>query len=201
MRCNFEEEKYGFCVVIQAPDKSVSTWYGTGQDASKKWTDNDFHRERSGRQRGWDPVGTFIYDSINTFILNNTNSPRTIAFRREFYKTTVIVTEARKQGEGPWTANVNFFDLPAQEEVVPALASVTAQVHKSRTELVEAFQYYLKTYGSATGYIQIQEKMVDFQEAWNERNRVRDELSHKERVLSARENLRKAQDALRDLGE
>lgn len=201
MHFEFKEHLYGFCVIQQNKDGTVTTWFGTGKDASERWADIDFHPERLGRKRGFDPLGTFVYDSIHSYIVNNLHYPKTVAFRRDFAEgITVIVTEAHKEGDRPWEACCQYWDLPPQEHASPSMVTVSTLRHQAQRDLVRQIEAFIHTGGSATEYTACIDALLAFQQSCNDYREMKATNMLALQRAKAQADLEAAQKRLAELG-
>src|SRR3990167_8162907 len=175
--------RYGFAVTVHIRPNMPTTWYGTYADALKVWTDEDFHPERLGRKRGWDPSGTFIYDAISHFVHNNTHYPATKAMRRDFCDRTVYVTEATQIGDGPWESP-SYSDIPARRVMPVGLETVYDDKYMVQLRLYKAVDAFVAYAGSAAKYQEVEKALLDFQEVTHEYDRQRLTLQESQAIRS-----------------
>lgn len=207
----FERETYGFCVVVKddAPDKKVryehsGVHFGALDEMFVRWPRNNFDSDASsfrGDKRGWDPIGTFVYDSIWT--LQHANKyPAPVLFRADFYSGIIVtVTTAVKRGEDPWKACAFHPDcMPWTPNSGPLKAELDIR-ENAWGRLQVTFQEFLKTGGGAGAYAELESAMLHFQEAHENLREAREKEQRRQLKAAAKAKLEEARRELEDLDD
>ena len=207
----FEKETYGFCVVVKddAKDKKVKyehagVHFGTLNEMFLRWPRNNFDSDSSafrGHKRGWDPIGTFVYDSL--WSLHHANKyPSPVLFRADFYSGIVVtIATARKRGEGPWKAQAFHPDcMPWVPNEGPLKADLDIR-ENAWGRLQTVYKEFLKTGGGAGAYAELESAMLHFQEAHENLREAKALEERRQLKATAKARLEKAQKELEDLDD